>query len=82
MKTRTSISISKTLLAEVEALAKKQRLSRSQIFATAVEEYLRRLENQHLLEALNAAYAKGPSGDEAQLLQAAQRAQRQVTERW
>jgi metal-responsive CopG/Arc/MetJ family transcriptional regulator len=61
---RTAISIPESLLEQVDALAQKSKTSRSHIFVLAVEEYLRQIENQELLQAINAAYAEPPSPEE------------------
>jgi metal-responsive CopG/Arc/MetJ family transcriptional regulator len=52
---KTAISLEDSLFKEVEALAKKMKVSRSRLFALALEEFLRRHQNQQLLEQLNAA---------------------------
>jgi len=54
---KTAISIPDSLFNQVSQLAEKNKTSRSQIFRTAVEEYLERLRSHKLLEALNSAYA-------------------------
>ncbi len=55
---KTAISIPDHLFEEVSKLAQKNKTSRSQIFRTAVEEYLERLRAHKLLEDLNSAYAQ------------------------
>ncbi len=57
MNVKTAISIDETLFAEVNAAAHTMNISRSQLFAKAVEEFLRKLENQKLLNQINQAYA-------------------------
>ena len=54
---KTAISIDETLFAEVNAAAQMLKISRSQLFAKAVADFLHKLENQRLLEQLNQAYA-------------------------
>ena len=54
---KTAISIPDDLFKEVNKLARKNKTSRSQIFRTAVEEYLEKLKSHKLLEAINSAYA-------------------------
>lgn len=61
---RTAISIPEALFERVDALAEKQQISRSRLFVLAVEEYLRQVENQELLQAINAAYDEPPSPEE------------------
>ena len=61
---RTAISIPEALFERVDAVAEKQQISRSRLFALAVEEYLRQVENQELLQAINAAYDEPPTPEE------------------
>lgn len=61
---KTAVSLEKSLFERVDAVANELALPRSRLFALAVEEYIRRYENQKLLEALNAAYADGPDPEE------------------
>jgi len=53
---KTAISIQEPLFKEVDALAREMRVSRSQLFVLAVQEYLRQLRNQELLNKINQAY--------------------------
>ena len=61
---RTAISIPESLFERVDALAKKANISRSRLFALAVEDYLRQIENEELLQAINDAYQHLPSPEE------------------
>ena len=54
---KTVISIQRPLLKEVEILAEKLQISRSQVFALAVKEYLRQFQNQELLKKIDRAYS-------------------------
>lgn len=53
---KTAISLPEPLFERADAFARQQNISRSQLFARAVEEFLRRHESQALLEALNRVY--------------------------
>jgi metal-responsive CopG/Arc/MetJ family transcriptional regulator len=53
---KTAISLPEPLFERADAFARQQRISRSQLFARAVEEFLRHHESQALLEALNRVY--------------------------
>ena len=75
---RTAISIPESLFERVDALAKKANISRSRVFALAVEDYLRQLENEELLQAINAAYADPPSAEEEALYERIKAKQRQL----
>jgi metal-responsive CopG/Arc/MetJ family transcriptional regulator len=53
---KTAISLEESLFEKVDALAQTMQISRSRLFAIAVEEYIERHQNQKLLEAINAAF--------------------------
>lgn len=65
---KTAISIDETLFGEAEALARKMGISRSQLFARAVKEYIRDRENEELLRRLNEAHADGLDEEEREYL--------------
>jgi hypothetical protein len=65
---KTAISINEELFREVEAWAGKLEISRSQLFARAVEEYIRDRENEELLRRLNEAHADGLDEEEQEHL--------------
>ena len=54
---KTAVSVNKSLFERAEGLARKMNVSRSRLYSLALEEYIRRRENQALLERINAAYA-------------------------
>jgi len=82
MSVKTAISIKEDLFAEVERLAKEMQVSRSQVFAMAVEAFIRERQNRALLERLNAAYADESTAEEAALLEGMKQAQRKVVDPW
>ncbi|HKH49104.1 MAG TPA: CopG family transcriptional regulator [Thermoanaerobaculia bacterium] len=53
---KTAISLPEPLFEKADAFARQQNISRSQLFARAVEEFLRHHESQALLDALNRVY--------------------------
>jgi metal-responsive CopG/Arc/MetJ family transcriptional regulator len=63
---KTAISLQKPLFEELERLARQMRVSRSRLLALALEEFIRRRENQQLLEKMNQAYDDAP--DDAELM--------------
>ena len=77
---KTAISIDEQLFEGVEALASEMQVSRSHVFALAVEEYLQRQQNKKLLQAINDAHADRPDEAEVALLQQARRSQRRRVE--
>ena len=77
---KTAISIQQSLFEQVEALARELHISRSRLFAIAVEDFMQRYENQRLLERINDAYADTTTPDEQALLRRMRRQQRQMVE--
>jgi metal-responsive CopG/Arc/MetJ family transcriptional regulator len=63
---KTAISLQKPLFDELDTLARQMKVSRSRLLALALEEFIRRRENQQLLEKLNQAYEDTP--DDAELM--------------
>jgi metal-responsive CopG/Arc/MetJ family transcriptional regulator len=66
---KTAISLDGSLFREAEEWAGKLGVSRSQLFARAVEEYVRRLENEELVQRLNEAHADGLDDEEKEHLE-------------
>jgi predicted transcriptional regulator len=52
---KTAISIQDTLFKQIESTAQELNVSRSHLFALAVEDYLRRRQNELLLQRINQA---------------------------
>ena len=52
---KTAISIPDELFSKVERFSKKNRISRSEVFARAVEEFFEKRQSWELLEAVNRA---------------------------
>ena len=77
---KTAISIQQTLFEQAEELARTLKISRSRLFVIALEEYMRRRENQDLLAQINAAFADEPDPAEQTLLRQSQRTQRRLVE--
>lgn len=77
---KTAISIQQSLFEQVEVLAREMHISRSRLFALAVEDFMHRYESQRLLERINAAYADTPAPDEQALLRRMRRQHRQMVE--
>ncbi len=65
---KTAVSIRRDLAEEADSLAHERGITRSRLYAMALEEFVRKHENQRLLERLNEAYADGLDDDEEELL--------------
>ena len=76
---KTAISVPNELFASAEALAKKMKVSRSELYATAVAEYVAKHRADRVTAKLNAVYADLSGAVEPAL----RRAQvRSVAEEW
>jgi len=53
---KTAISIEKSIFEQMDALAKKTKISRSRLFAIAAREFIQRNKDIDLLKSLNSAY--------------------------
>ncbi len=65
---KTAVSLEGPLFEQAEALAREMKISRSRLFALALEDFIRRYQNERLLEQLNAAYADGLDVEEQAVL--------------
>lgn len=79
--TKTAVSIQKALFDQADTLARRMKVSRSRLFALALEDYIQRQENRQLLKRLDAAYADEPDAGEQTLRRKTQRAHRRIVER-
>ena len=58
---KTAISVDDDLLHEADRMARRMGLSRSRLFAIAVENYLRQRRQEEMSERLNRVYADPPN---------------------
>ena len=77
---KTAISLRGSLFERVNDLAQELQVSRSRLFALAVEEFIQRHENRRLLEALNDAYSDMPDSDEQALRDKARQRHKHLVE--
>lgn len=75
---KTAISIQKSLFEQAERIARRMKISRSRLFALALEDYIQRQENKDLLAQINAAYADEPDSTEKTLRQKTRGAHRRL----
>lgn len=64
---KTAISIDEELLIKVNRLSNDLHVSRSKVFTLAVQDYLKKQENQSLLAQLNEAYDDFPREKEREI---------------
>ena len=74
---KTAISIPDDVFRSADALADRLGISRSQLYATALAEYLAKFQASKVTERLNAVYSTQPSRLDSRL----RRAQRRAGER-
>jgi len=77
---KTAVSMRDNLLKAADALAKEMDVSRSQLFAMAVEEFIRVKRNREIHEMLNSAYQDGPDENETAHLSKMKGIQRRILE--
>ncbi len=58
---KTAVSLPDDLFRRAEATARKLKISRSQLYATAIAEFLAKRRSNHITERLNKIYAKDSS---------------------
>jgi len=81
-KVKTAISLDADLSKAVDQAAKEMHVSRSRIFAMAIEAFLDRERNQALLAALNRAHSEARTEEEARQFKALKRRQGEVAAPW
>jgi metal-responsive CopG/Arc/MetJ family transcriptional regulator len=77
---KTAISIQERLFEQADALAREMNISRSRLFALALQEFIQRYQNQKLLDEINSAYKGELDPGEAIRLHSMRRRQRYLVE--
>jgi metal-responsive CopG/Arc/MetJ family transcriptional regulator len=77
---KTAVSLPVDVFERAEALARSLRTSRSRLYALALEEYLRRHEEERLVERINAACDDAVPDSDERLLDGHRRLHRDVVE--
>ncbi|MEP6519725.1 hypothetical protein [Microcoleus vaginatus] len=77
---KTAISLPASLFEQAETLAGEMQISQSFLIEIALEEFIRRRENQQLLEKINAACEAPLSEEEQVLLSKMSRSHRRIVE--
>ena len=78
---KTAISLPEPLFNRAESVARELHISRSQLVAKALDEFVKRFERQALIEAINRAYLdEPPTAEEKKLLQDIRENQRKLLE--
>jgi metal-responsive CopG/Arc/MetJ family transcriptional regulator len=80
---KTAISIDDGLLREADEAARRLGLSRSRLFAQAMDDFLQRQRSEQMLTQLNKVYTEGPQPNEQRLLRGMKvRVRHTVKDRW
>ncbi len=79
---KTGISLDGELFDAAERLAQELHLTRSGLYARALEELIERHRCQELLDGLNAAYGGPPDPEDEALLRGIRRTMRRVGDSW
>ena len=79
--TQTPFLLPDSLYQQVIALANELQISQTEVFALAVQSYLRRYHNQKLQQSFDAAYEDGLDPAEQAMLEGMRRHQRSLLER-
>ena len=66
---KTAVSIEKSLFDKAEKLAHDMNVSRSKLFSLAINDFLKKQENHHLLAQLNSVYGEDQDQEEESLIQ-------------
>ncbi|MEZ4712267.1 MAG: hypothetical protein R3A44_34075 [Caldilineaceae bacterium] len=74
---KTAVSLERSLFEEAEVIAHQLKITRSRLFAQALEEYIQRRKNRDLLEKINAVYSDEET-DDTQYLRAMKSKYRQI----
>ncbi len=64
MAVKTAISLNDSLFEKVESLTQELNMSRSRLFAIAVQEFIERHETRRMMAAINEAYDDFPDEEE------------------
>jgi predicted transcriptional regulator len=78
---KTAISLNEELFLKVNQLADDLHISRSKVFTMAVQDYVKKQENQALLARLNEAYEDSPDEEERKISKSMRRKQKRLIER-
>jgi metal-responsive CopG/Arc/MetJ family transcriptional regulator len=77
---KTAVSIQESLFEQAEEMARRMQISRSHLYALALEAYIRREENRMLRAQIDTAYAEEPDMTEGAIRRQARHTHRRMVE--
>ena len=77
-----TIKVTKSLAQKVETTAKQMRVSSDKLVSLALEDFLKRKENNDLFEAINEAYKDEPMAEEREELRLMKYKSFEVLDEW
>jgi len=77
---KTAISIEKSLFDQAENIARTMNVTRSKLFAIALQDFIEHQKNKEMLAQINAAYAEEPDATEQTLRRKSRRQHRRIVE--
>ncbi len=77
-----TIKVTKSLAQKVETTAKQMRVSSDKLVSLALEDFLKRKENNDLLKAINEAYKDEPTAEEREELRLMKYKSFEVLDEW
>jgi len=80
-KVKTAVSIQDSIFREVDVLAHKIHISRSNLFERAIEDFLKKQKNQQIFQQLNTAYGDQPDRKEKKWQREVKVSHRRILER-
>ena len=78
---KIAVSLNESLFEAGETLARELKVSRSRLFAMALEDFMRRRESRRILAEINAAYEGEPDDQETTLRERMRTQHRRVVKR-
>jgi hypothetical protein len=77
---KTAFTINKSLANQIDILARELKVSPKRVLTMAIEDYVNRQQNRHLLKKINRAYTDTPDTEEKKRLRAMRRSHRRLVE--
>jgi metal-responsive CopG/Arc/MetJ family transcriptional regulator len=79
---KTAVSLHEQLFKQAEVMARELKLSRSRLFAAALEEFIERHRNRQLLDRINKAYEATDDSERKYLRKMRQRHRKSIEGEW